>query len=108
MDKVILTVSRPFGGARIANGRAFADLWSDGVVLATAGSLDQPEIAGELFTFRGQLTRARLTSRPSWRLVEAGGTWVDNYPTRKAALEAAIAKVTLDAFRELNRVEAAR
>jgi hypothetical protein len=102
-DKVVLTVSRPFGGSRIANGRSFADLWSDGVVLGTAGSLDQPEIAGELFTFRGTLLRNPFVAGTrKWVLRDVNGLFIDTFATRREALDKVVSTCALDAFRALN------
>jgi hypothetical protein len=107
-SKVVASVRSTFGGSRIIGGQSSADLWSDGVILGAAWSTADETLGGQLFSFRGELSRARLSSRPSWRLVETGFGYVDNYPTRKAALEAVQRECQMRAFRELNRVESAR
>ena len=109
MDKVVLNVREPFGGRRIAFGQVSVDLWNDGVVLGAAWSMSQPEIEGTIFGFRGTLTRTRFQTRSlAWRLEQDGSGYVDHYATRADALQAVRNIVTLDAFHELNRIEAAR
>lgn len=103
MDKVILSTGKiAFGGARISNGVASADLWSDGEVLGAAWSMTQPEIEGSIFSFRGSLRRSKFaTRRDAWRLLDAQGEFIATFPTRQAALDSVIAKVTMDAFKAL-------
>jgi hypothetical protein len=109
-DKVTMSNRRPFGGSRIAGGTVSVDLWTDGVVLGTAWTTAQPEIAGTLFTFRGTLRRSApwLPRSAAWRLVDSHGAFVATFPTRQAVLDAVEAKCVLDAFTALNRAEAAR
>ncbi len=111
MDKVILSEREGFGGSRIIGGQASADLWNDGVVLGAAWTFSQPAIEGTIFGFRGTLTPVIAiyrTKRHSWHLKSDDGTFSATFPTRRDALKAVIHGVQMDAFRELNRIEAAR
>jgi hypothetical protein len=108
-SKVTHRVAHSYGGRRITDGQVSVDLWSDGVVLGAAWTMATPGIEGELFSFRGILTRSRFATRSlTWRLELADGTYVDSYATRKDALEAAADRCVMASFRELNRIEAAR
>lgn len=112
MDKVMLSTGTvDFGGSRIPGGQVAVDLWSDEAVLGTAWTFHPASVvAGQLFTFRGTLRRSApwLPRSAAWRLIDQHGAFIATFPTRKAALDAVLTKVTLDAFKELNRIEAAR
>lgn len=95
-----------FGGSRISNGIASVAVWSDGAVIGSAWSA-QPELEGGIFGFRGAVYHP-VYNRKAWRLETVDGTWVDDFPTRQAVCDAVERIVVLDAFKELNRVEAAR
>jgi len=109
MDKVILNKRGAFGGSRIAQGQVSVDLWSDGAVLGAAWTTAQPEIGGLIFSFRGRLERRPWAPRSrGWALIEDNGGYVSGFATRMAALDRVERTVVNAAFRELNRVEAAR
>lgn len=108
-SKVVMNTRRSFGGIRIAGGRVSVDLWSDGVVIGAAWSDSQPGIEGAIFSFRGTLLRNTWTTRRhQWVLRSDDGTFVGDFANRNNALSAVDGRVVMDAFRELNRVQAER
>ena len=99
----------PFGGTRIVGGQSSVNLWSDAVVLASAWSMEQPEIAGDIFTFRGTVTKGHpaTSQRNRWFLRDVDGGFIDDFDTRIAAVEAARRIAIMRAFRGLNEAQRA-
>jgi hypothetical protein len=105
-SKVVQSSRNTFGGTRIKGGQVSVDLWSDGVVLGAAWSVSQPELGGQLFSFRGSVKRVQWAPRSQgWRLVDAAGVFIGAYPTRADVLDKVERLCVMDAFRELNRVQ---
>jgi hypothetical protein len=105
---VNLEISK-FGGIRVPGGLSSANLWSDGVVIATSWTLDPASpVAGELFTFRGTITRSpSYEAKVRWTLRSVvDNTWIDDYPTRQRAVEAAQSRSQMSAIRATNAANA--
>lgn len=98
-----------FGGSRIVGGVSAANLWSDGVVLATAWTEDQSSpIAGVLFTFRGRIERRPWQPRSqqwSIRHDDGFGTYFGAASTRRDAVIAVQREAQMMAFRALNQAQ---
>jgi hypothetical protein len=95
-----------FGGQRIPQGVSAANLWDDGVVLASAWSEDDT-LDGAIFTFRGTIRRATY-SRTLWAMRTEDDLFVDDFKTRKAAVAHAERMAQRAAFRGLNEKVKAR
>lgn len=98
---VVSTGLNDFGGHRISGGHSSANLWNDDTVIASAWSDSDPLIGGEVFTFRGTIKKATY-SNYLWAMRTEDDLFVDDFKTRKAAVEHAERMAQRLAFRGLN------